>query len=596
MASKKVCRGFISMISSNNDPINSTKVLLKIISKLKVNVENELRKNSSIATDKNDSKKSASNYQEIQKSILTNIDILQKNPENPNALFLLGLALHSKNENIKAAALLSRAVSLKLENEEVYSTLGSIYKSLGNLEEANNYEKKAIAFNPDYIDGYYNIGCNLLSLGKNNDAIKKFRKTISLNPNHYMAHNNLGVAMHNIKLFQEAMESFNNSLSIKPDYPAPYLSMGNTLREMNQTDAAATSFQKAIALDFEFFEAHNNLANALMDLGLYEGALVSYNNAKKIKPENTGVRKNIGMINLLLGNFEIGWSEYSSRQFEDDLGIASQDYSQPKWNGENLNSKTIFVCTEQGLGDTIQFIRYLDLLKAQCKQIILNAPSPLVPVLEDLNSIDVLLTNDAITPDFDYHISLMELPRLFSTTLDTIPMPSAYLAAKKNLVKIWEKRLGPRKEFRIGLVWAGSATHQNDHNRSIDPDLLKPLTELSGISVYSLLVGRKGEATAVFGKNIYDFTGCLTNFAETAAAIENMDLVISVDTSVAHLAGALGKPVWVLLPFNPDWRWLLKRTDSPWYSSMKLFRQTKRQDWKGVIEQVIGELTIKTLS
>ena len=208
----------------------------------------------------------------------------------------------------------------------------------------------------------------------------------------------------------------------------------------------------------------------------------------------------------------------------------------------------------------------------------------------DLDGIDVSLKDGDTLPPFDYHIPLLELPRLFGTTLDTIPAAKAYLHVDKNLVEAWGERLGPKEEFRIGLVWGGTPDHLKDRDRSIEPELFRPLVETPGVSALSLMVGRDGEAGRVFGDVVTDLAPELGDFADTAAAIANIDLVISVDTAVAHLAGALGTMVWTLLPFNPDWRWMLGRDDSPWYPSMRLFRQEKRKDWEGVIERVAAEL------
>jgi tetratricopeptide (TPR) repeat protein len=525
-----------------------------------------------------------------KQTIEMQVRILQEDPNNSEASFFLGLLLHQINENEKAEVFVSQAIALGLKNFDVYRTLGGIYTSLERFEEASFCENKAMTFNPDYSDGYYNIGCNFLSLGNPVEAIESFLKAVSMKPDHYTAHNNLGLAYHNRKMFKDAIESFNNALKIKPGFSLSYLGIGNTLREMGQLDAAVTSFQKAIAIDPTFSEAHNNLGLALMDLGLHESAISSYNTAKNQTPDSAEVRKNIGIINLLKGNFKIGWEEYSWRRFEKNTELTKRIYSQPLWNGEDLNGKTIFVYTEQGFGDTIQFVRYLDLLREQGGRVVLDAQLSLVPLLEEMESINVLLKENDLIPPFDFHVPLMELPRLFSTNAENIPAPNAYLMANEELVEAWKERLGPKKGYRVGIVWAGSPTHQDDYNRSMMPELFIPLTKVPGVSVFSFLVGRKDNTSQIFDDNISDLSKSLTNFAETAAAITNMDLVISVDTAVVHLAGALGKPVWTLLQFNPDWRWMLDRNDSPWYSSMKLFRQEKRQDWQSVIERVTSDL------
>jgi len=321
-----------------------------------------------------------------------------------------------------------------------------------------------------------------------------------------------------------------------------------------------------------------------------EAAAASYATAIGLKPDNPGAHKNLGIISLLQGDFETGWPEYSWRRLEDDPVFKVRNYRPPFWDGEDLTGKTIFVYPEQGLGDIIQFVRYLPMLRQRGGRVAFDIPLPMARLMWDLDGIDVSLKDGDTLPPFDYHIPLLELPKLLGTTLDTIPAAKAYLHADKDLVEAWGERLGRKEEFRIGLVWGGSPDHLKDRDRSIEPELFRPLVETPGVSALSLMVGRDGEAGRVFGDVVTDLAPDLGDFADTAAAITNMDLVISVDTAVVHLAGALGTMVWTLLPFNSDWRWMLGRDDSPWYPSMRLFRQEKREDWEGIIERVAAEL------
>lgn len=516
--------------------------------------------------------------------------ILLEDPENANALYLLGMILHRMNENEKAVELVSQAIALELENAGAYGNLGIIYRALGNLEDASLCQQKAVTLDPDYTAGYFNLGNALHEFGKSADAAASYRKAISLKPDFPEAHNNLGLALHEAELFEEALESYEKALGVKPNYPAAYLNMGNALRKLGRSDAAAVSFQKAIVLKPELTQAHNNLGNVLMDLDHFEGAAVSYSNAIRHDPDNIGAHKNLGIINLLLGNFDIGWPEYSWRLLEENSVLKTRVYSQAQWDGADLTGKTIFVYSEQGLGDTIQFARYLPMLQERGGRVMFDAPPHMTRLFEDLDGVDVMVKGNDSIPPFDCHAPLLELPGLFNTSLDTIPVSEAYLSADKDLVDAWGQRLGVRQGYRIGLVWAGNPSHLNDVNRSIQPELFCPLTEAPGVSAYSLMVGRDGEAGRVSGDAITDLAEGLVDFAETAAVIANMDLIISVDTAVVHLAGALGVPIWTLLPFNPDWRWMLDRDDSPWYPSMRLFRQEKRKDWESVLERVANEL------
>jgi len=369
------------------------------------------------------------------------------------------------------------------------------------------------------------------------------------------------------------IECQKRSIALDGEYTAAYFNLGNAYRDLGQ------------------LEAHNNMGNVLMDLDRFDAAAACYTKAISLKPDDPGAHKNLGIINLLLGNFDIGWPEYSWRRLEDDPLLKVRAYSQPLWDGEDLTGKTIFLYPERGLGDAIQFVRYLPMVRERGGHVVFDVPLPMVRLFEDLDGVNVMVKSGVSIPPFDYHAPLLEMPRQFGTTLDTFPQAAAYLSADKELVETWAERLGSKQGYRVGLVWAGNPSHFNDRNRSIDPELFRPLIEVPGVSAFSLLVGRDGEAARVFGQAITDLAGGFTDFAETAAAIANMDLVISVDTAVVHLAGAQGTPVWTLLPLNPDWRRMLGRDDSPWYSSMRLFRQEKRMDWQSVLKRVAVKLS-----
>ena len=300
------------------------------------------------------------------------------------------------------------------------------------------------------------------------------------------------------------------------------------------------------------------------------------------------------MLQLLTGDFPRGWKNYSWRRKTKQYRFRPRDYEKPSWNGGELKGKTIFVYPEQGLGDTIQFVRYLPLLKQHGCRVVFETPKSLTRLFATVGIADQLIEPGETPPTIDCHAALLDLPQLLNTTLETIPSYYSYLSAPSDLKKEWANRLGPRKKFRLGIVWAGRSAHKNDRNRSIEAFLFQPLTKIRGVSVYSLQVGRNGEAAKIFADTVTDIAPFLNDFADTAAAVSNLDLVVSVDTSVAHIAGALGWPIWTLLPFVPDWRWLLERDDSPWYPTMQLFRQSERNDWKTVIERLRTEL-IKTV-
>jgi len=516
--------------------------------------------------------------------------VMEADPGHAQATYLLGMVMHRIGENEKAIELISQALAFGYGGAEEYCNLGIIYNQLGRLEDVVECQKQSIARDPQYTAAYFNLGNAYRDLSQPEAAIEALQTAVAQKPDFPQAYNNLGLAQYDAGRFEDALACYDKALTSKPDYTDAYLNMGNALRELGRPDAAAVSFQKAIVLDHDLFEAHNNLGNVLMEQDQLEAAAASYATAIGLKPDDPGAHKNLGIISLLQGDFETGWPEYSWRRLEDDPVFKVRNYKPPFWDGEDLTGKTIFVYPEQGLGDIIQFVRYLPMLRQRGGRVAFDIPLPMARLMWDLDGIDVSLKDGDTLPPFDYHIPLLELPKLLGTTLDTIPAAKAYLHADKNLVEAWGERLGPKEEFRIGLVWGGSPDHLKDRDRSIEPELFRPLVETPGVSALSLMVGRDGEAGRVFGDVVTDLAPDLGDFADTAAAIANMDLVISVDTAVAHLAGALGTMVWTLLPFNSDWRWMLGRDDSPWYPSMRLFRQEKREDWEGVIERVAAEL------
>ena len=315
-----------------------------------------------------------------------------------------------------------------------------------------------------------------------------------------------------------------------------------------------------------------------------------FTTALQLKPDYAEAHYNLGMLQLLNGNFHQGWENYAWRRSIPKYRFRNVEYKEPFWDGSGLEGKTIFIYPEQGLGDTIHFVRYMTLVAAQGGRVVLEVPAKLETLFRDIDGVESFVVAGNLPPPFDCHAPLLDLPGLLNTTLETIPSQESYLTVASELVEKWADRLGPWEHFRIGIVWAGNPILKTDRDRSMDPSHFLPLTEIPRVSVYSLQFGKDGEADKVFGARVTDIGPDLTPFTEAAAAIMNLDLVVTVDTSLAHLAGALGCPVWTLLPFIPDWRWMLDRDDSPWYPTMRLFRQEKRGEWEGVIERVAAEL------
>ncbi len=392
---------------------------------------------------------------------------------------------------------------------------------------------------------------------------------------------------------QKAEVLYRQVLQAEPNQADAWHLLGVIFALRGQQEQALAFFDKAIAIDSNEAMFYFNQGNALADLKRFEKALVSYDRAIALDSDYVHVYWNKSLLLLSTGNFNQGWPLYECRWKHSELGINLRPFSQPLWLGEqDIKGKTVLLHPEQGLGDTIQFCRYAQLVKARGATVILEAPPPLMHVLNTLSGVDMLIEADGTEPpiQFDFHCSLMSLPLAFKTEVNSIPHPEAYLFATPAKRDQWAHQLGPQTKPRIGLVWSGSTGHKNDHNRSIT--LAELLPHLPAEFEYVCLQKeiREIDQKALAQSTVRHFEAQINDFEDTAALCELMDVVLSVDTSVAHLAGALGKPTWVLLPYAPDWRWLQERDDSPWYASMKLYRQEADRQWQPVLQRVARDL------
>jgi hypothetical protein len=388
----------------------------------------------------------------------------------------------------------------------------------------------------------------------------------------------------------EAVAEFEQAIQIKSDVALIHYNLGNTLMALCEFDRAMDSFERAIQLKPDFAESLNNQGCALQAKCRFDEAIVHHQQAIQIKPDLANAHHNLGMAFLKLGDFKRGWAEYEWRWKSLELPQAPQ-FSQPRWDGTPLNGRTILLFAEQGFGDTIQFIRYAPLVAQLGGRVILQCPPELSRLLQDVPGIEQIITRSDSLPAFDLHYPLMSLPLAFGTELDSIPLQIPYLTPDPALTKQWQARIARAPQgFKVGLAWAGSPKLKGDRLRSINLQQLSPLFEIPGVDLLSLQKREPAKQPSSAALKLIDWTQDLRDFADTAALIANLDLVIAVDTAVVHLAGALGKPVWVLLPFAADWRWMLNRTDSPWYPTMRLFRQTENGDWSGPVKSVADSL------
>jgi len=428
----------------------------------------------------------------------------------------------------------------------------------GRLHEAERLYRQILVQQPEHADAMHLLGLIAHEVGRNDVAVDLIRQAIALNPNYAEAHSNLGIA----------------------------------LKDKGQLDEAIAACRQAIALRPNLSEAHGNLAIALRNQGQLDEAIAACRRAIQIKPDDAQVHCwNLAILLLSMGRFAEGWEEFEWRLKDETKGLR-RDFVPPQWNGEDLADKTLLLHTEGGFGDAFQFIRYVPLLRGRAKRMILECSPAVVKLFSGLPGVDEIIARGQALPAFDYQIPLQGLPRLFKTDLTNIPNAVPYLKVPPEDRLRWKERVQSDGRLKVGLVWAGSPRRKmSDDLRTRGLEVLAPLGQLPQVRFFSLQKGPESSLARPPGLELTDFTQDLNDFADTAALIENLDLVISVDTSVAHLAGALAKTVWVLIPYSSDFRWLLERTDSPWYPTMRLFRQSSRGDWDSVIARVVDALS-----
>jgi tetratricopeptide (TPR) repeat protein len=478
-----------------------------------------------------------------------------------------------------------QAIVLEPNFAEAHNNLAVALKKLGRLDEAITACSAAIALRPTYAEAHSNLGNALFETGRIEPAITAYRRALDLKPDYLAALNNLGTALGKAGQFTQAIDAYTAAIKLKPDVAEVHNNLGVALGGIGRLDDAIGAFRRAIQINSGYAEAWANLGAVLCDSGDGESALAACRRAIELRPDLAIAHSNYALILLRLGHYELGWPEHEWR-FKCNPKFRPRSFSQPRWDGSPLAGQTILLHAEQGWGDTIQFVRYAPLVASRGGRVILECQPELIRLLGNLPGVDQLVPFGQPLRPFDLHCPLLSLPAAIGTTLNSIPADVPYLHANS---ANWRERLNViGNRLKVGLVWAGRPTHTNDHNRSMQLSHFSRLSEIPNVAFYSL---QKGPAAAQTGLELIDFTTELNDFADTAALVGALDLVIAVDTAVAHLAGAIGKPVWVLLPMCADWRWMTERSDSPWYPTMRLFRQTRWGDWDQVVQNVARALT-----
>ena len=451
---------------------------------------------------------------------------------------------------------------------------------------------RVIEMCPDDAETYNALGLLCNELGSGDEAIAYLEKAISVNPTSIEATHNLGNILHSLKRHDQALDAFDKVLALDNSFEPSLRKRGDVLVKLKRPFEAIQSFKKAIAICPDSHISHNNLGAALHALGDLEGAVSAYDTAISLYPNYPRAMWNKALVKLLWGNFTEGWALHEWRLQTEGRDEPLPLPNKPDWRGEeDISDKRLFIPSEQGLGDLIQFSRYAAMAVEKAGEVILEVPKMLVPVIRTLHPEITLSIKGQKPPEFDVYCPVMSLPYAFRTTLETIPTNGKYLSSDGQKVSLWQEALGPTDKKRVGLVWSGSPKHENDHNRSIPLTELVPLLSDS-VEWHSLQKEYREADLAVLESmpQVSQHQDALVDFSDTAALIECLDLVITVDTSVAHLAGALGKPVWIMLPHVPDYRWLTDRDDSPWYDSVRLYRQQTSGDWSSVTDQIVSDL------
>jgi tetratricopeptide (TPR) repeat protein len=559
-------------------------------------------------------------------------EALALDPAHVKALHYFGVLQHQRGNHRVAAELMSEALKLDRTDAACWSNRGLVAAALGHLQEAMTCYDQALQLQPDFADARNNFGVALQAQGAIETAIGQYQLALAVNPSLVDAHLNLGTALSKLGRYDEALSCYRNALSLDPRSAEAHFNAGNAHNALGDHTAAIASFEQALALRGDYAEAHINLGSLIGKLGDYAGAEAQYRRAVALKPNPTNLvclggslgaqgrldeeegfyrhalaldpdyadaHQNLAWLLLKRGDYRQGWAAFARRWRNSDYAaIAIPGVAE--WRGEPLEGRRLLLVGEQGFGDHFQFLRYARVLEQLGATVDLCVREPLLPLVERIPGVHRAFSGKPDGP-YDFWVPMMSVPGCVGTELSTIPADLPYVFADKAKLKTWRKRVAatdPSKR-KVGLVWSGSPTFGNDRYRSMTLADLRMLSELENVAWYPLQKGpardQLADVDAPQAFRAHDFTADLHTFEDTAALIMNLDLVIAVDTGVAHLAAALGKPVWVLLPANSDWRWLESRTDSPWYPAMQLFRQTMLGDWTPVVKRVSEKLRDSSL-
>lgn len=516
--------------------------------------------------------------------------LLRIRPDSIPALVNLGNTLRAQGKLDEAESCFRRALVTQPHDVDVLNNLGAVLHRQGRQGEAEACFVQVIALTPDHPEAHNNLANALQLQGKLETALGHYRRAIALKPDYAEAYSNLGSLLQLQGNLEGAADCYLQALALRPDLPDAHSNLGTLYSLQARMGEAAICFQHALSGRPDYPEALNNLGNVLQWDDRVEEAVVAYDRAIALRPDFAGAHMNLGMALLSAGQFHRGWREYEWRWLSEQFRHARRGFAQPQWRGEEANGRTILLHAEQGFGDTLQFCRFAPLLAERGLRVVLEVQKPLVRLMEGLAGVARVVAAGDSLPEFDLHCPLLSLPAALGISLDGLPN-APYLAAPAEISESWRGRVDAAAGglLKVGLVWAGSARTYSqdlaavDRRRSMSWERLAPLLDCPGVRFFCL---QKDGSRPPEAWGMVDFMGKVTDFADTAGLVANLDLLISVDTAMVHLAGALGRPVWVLNRFDSCWRWLRDRDDSPWYPSARLFRQPESGDWDSVLSRV----------
>lgn len=525
-------------------------------------------------------------FEEAEKSLC---HALELNPENPDALCNMGALFISTHRLEEAKNYLEKVIQINPNYPEAHSNLGLIQMEQGLFEEAELSFRRAIKSKPNCPEIFNDLGLNQIKRGLLVEAESSFRHAIELKPDFPEAFNNLGIVQKDINRLEEAAKTIYHAIKLNPNYAEAYNSLGSVLTDAAYNEVAEKCFYRAIRLRPNYSPSYHNLGVLFIHTNRFEEAETCFCQALKLNPNNAQTEFSLATLYLLQAQYEKGWKKY------DKSRIIKHSHDQPdipRWQGENLAQKTILLYYEQGFGDTIHFVRYTYLVSKLAKRTVLLVQKPLQSLMQSsFPSLNIYGTEDIReipSGEFDFSCPLPSLPVVFNTSQASIPQTIPYLTVCSKISEKWSKikQLSNSTLFRVGVVWAGNPKHQNDRNRSIPIEVFTDLFAVEEVTWVSLQVGGKEKDLDKVTCKVFNYAEKINDFADTAGLITYLDLVITVDSAVAHLAGSMGKRTWLLLPFAPDWRWQIDREDTPWYPTMHLFRQCKAGDWSEVLVRV----------